>query len=90
MTDDEWSTFLDFAKNKSLELDDIYYLMKRKERESNIADNARHQVASQMKKIQEQPRSLATAGSATVETSKDDQVFETLLGIDHELDNAFG
>ena len=89
MTDDEWSTFLDFAKNKSLELDDIYYLMKRKERESNIADNARHQVASQMKKVQEQPRSLATAGSATVETSKDDQVFETLLGIDHELENAF-
>ena len=64
--------------------------MKRKERESNIADNARHQVASQMKKVQEQPRSLATAGSATVETSKDDQVFEALLGIDHELDNAFG
>ena len=89
MTDDEWSTFLDFAKNKSLELDDIYYLMKRKERESNIADNARQQVASQMKKVQEQPRSLATAGSATVETSQDDQVFETLLGIDHELDNAF-
>ena len=90
MTDNEWSTFVDFAKNKSLELDDIYYLMKRKERESNIADNARHQVASQMKKVQEQPRSLATAGSATVETSKDDQVFETLLGIDHELENAFG
>jgi hypothetical protein len=89
MTDNEWSTFVDFAKNKSLELDDIYYLMKRKERETNIADNARHQVASQMKKIQEQPRSLATAGSATVETSKDDQVFETLLGIDHELENAF-
>ena len=90
MTDNEWSTFVDFAKNKSLELDDIYYLMKRKERESNIADNARQQVASQMKKVQEQPRSLATAGSATVETSQDDQVFETLLGIDHELDNAFG
>ena len=90
MTDNEWSTFVDFAKNKSLELDDIYYLMKRKERESNIADNARHQVASQMKKVQEQPRSLATAGSATVETSQDDQVFETLLGIDHELENAFG
>ena len=90
MTEDEWSTFVDFAKNKSLELDDIYYLMKRKERESNIADNARHQVASQMKKVQEQPRSLATAGSATVETSQDDQVFETLLGIDHELENAFG
>ena len=90
MTDDEWSTFVDFAKNKSLELDDIYYLMKRRERESNIADNARQQVATQMKKTQEQPRSLATAGSATVETSQDDQVFDTLLGIDQKLDNAFG
>ena len=90
MTDNEWSTFVDFAKNKSLELDDIYYLMKRKERESNIADNARQQVATQMKKTQEQPRSLATAGSATVETSKDDQVFDSILGIDQKLDNAFG
>ena len=90
MTDNEWSTFVEFAKNKSLELDDIYYLMKRKERESNIADNARQQVATQMKKVQEQPRSLATAGSATVETSQDDQVFDTLLGIDQKLDNAFG
>ena len=90
MTDNEWSTFVDFAKNKSLELDDIYYLMKRKERESNIADNARQQVATQMKKTQEQPRSLATAGSAAVETSQDDQVFDALLGIDQKLDNAFG
>ena len=89
MTDDEWSTFVEFAKNKSLELDDIYYLMRRKERESNIADNARQQVATQMKKVQEQPRSLATAGSVPVETSQDDQVFDALLGIDQKLDNAF-
>jgi hypothetical protein len=90
MTENEWSTFVDFAKNKSLELDDIYYLMKRKERESNIADNARDQVATQMKKVQQQPRSLATAGSAPVEQSQDDQVFDTLLGIDQKLDNVFG
>ena len=89
MTEDEWSTFVKFAKNKSLELDDIYYLMRRKERESNIADNARQQVATQMKKVQEQPRSLATAGSVPVETSQDDQVFDALLGIDQKLDNAF-
>ena len=90
MTEDEWSTFVEFAKNKSLELDDIYYLMRRKERESNIADNARQQVATQMKKVQEQPRSLATAGSVEVEISQDDQVFDALLGIDQKLDNAFG
>ena len=90
MSDEEWSHFVDFAKNKSLELDDIYYLMKRKERESNIADNARQQVATQMKKTQEQPRSLATAGNIEVDTTPEDKLFDTILGIDNELDNAFG
>ena len=90
MGDEEWSNFVDFAKNKSLELDDIYYLMKRKERESNIADNARQQVATQMKKTQEHPRSLATAGNVEIDTTPEDKLFDTILGIDNELDNAFG
>ena len=42
-----------------------------------------------MKKVQEQPRSLATAGSTPLEQSQDDQIFDTLLGIDQKLDNAF-
>ena len=90
MSDGEWSEFVDFAKSKSLELEDIYFLMNRKKRDTNIADNARQQVATQMKKTQNQPRSLATAGSTTVEQSKDDQVFDALMGIDQELENAFG
>ena len=90
MTDGEWSEFVDFAKSKSLELEDIYFLMNRKKRDANIADNARQQVATQMKKTQNQPRSLATAGSTAVEQTQDDQVFDSLMGIDRELDNAFG
>ena len=90
MTDGEWSEFVDFAKSKSLELEDIYFLMNRKKRDANIADNARQQVATQMKKTQNQPRSLATAGSTTVEQTQDDQVFDALMGIDQQLDNAFG
>ena len=38
MSDEEWSTFTDFAKSKSLELEDIYYFMNRKNRDSQIAD----------------------------------------------------
>ena len=90
MSDGEWSEFVDYAKSKSLELEDIYFLMNRKKRDANIADNARQQVATQMKKTQNQPRSLATAGSTAVEQTQDDQVFDSLMGIDRELDNAFG
>jgi len=90
MTDDEWTTFVDFAKTKSLELEDIYFLKNRESREANIADSTREQVASQMRKAQLQPRSLATAGSTPVEQSQDDSVFDAIAGLDSELDSAFG
>ena len=90
MTDDEWKDFVGFAKSKSLELEDIYFLKNRQNREANIADNTRQQMADQMRKAQDQPRSLATAGSTTVEQSPDDSVFDVIAGLDSELDSVFG
>ena len=90
LSDEEWETFVDFAKSKSLELDDIYYLKNRKNRDANIADNTRQQMADQMRKAQAQPRSLATAGGTQVEQSTDDRVFESILGVDSQLDEVFG
>ena len=43
-----------------------------------------------MKKAQDQPRSLATAGSIPVEKSQDDSVFDAIVGLDSELESAFG
>ena len=90
MSDDEWKTFVDFAKSKSLELEDIYYLKTRQNREANIADNTREQIADQMRKTQEQPASLASAGSVEVEQSPEDSVFDAIKGLDSELESAFG
>jgi len=90
MSDEEWSTFVDFAKSKSLELDDIYYLKNRENRDANIADSTREQMAQQMRKTQEQPSSLASAGSIATEQSADDSVFDAIAGLDSELESAFG
>jgi hypothetical protein len=90
MSDEEWNDFVAYAKGKSLELDDIYYLKNRQNRDTKIADDARNKVATQMKKAQDQPRSLATAGSVPVETSQDDSVFDAIVGLDSDLESAFG
>ncbi len=91
MNDEEWSRFVKFAKDKSLQLDDIYFLMNRGKREQNIARNANEQVSQQMKRVKQKPQSLATAGSQEQQdSSHDDQVFDSILGIDRQLDNAFG
>ena len=89
MSDEEWSQFTDFAKSKSLELEDIYYLMNRKNRDEQIADNARQEIHNKMREVQNQPTTLATQGSTQVEKSHDDSVFDSILGSGSELEKAF-
>ena len=89
MTDDEWEIFVDFAKSKSLELDDIYYLMNRGNRDEKIADSTRREMHDKMREVQQQPGTLATQGSVQTETSPDDSVFYAILGETNELENAF-
>tara|TARA_Y100001951_G_C11252651_1_gene247409 strand:+ start:128 stop:991 length:864 start_codon:yes stop_codon:yes gene_type:complete len=90
MSDEEWSNFVDFAKSKSLELDDIYYLMNRNNRDEKIADNTRQEIQEKMRTVQDTPDSLATTGGTQVEESPDDRVFKAILGSDSELEEAFG
>ena len=90
LSDEEWETFVDFAKSKSLELDDIYYLMNRKNRDEKIADSTRQEMHDKMRETQDRPNSLATTGGTQVEKSTDDRVFDSILGVDNELEKAFG
>lgn len=89
MNDEQWKEFTEFAKSKSLELEDIYYLMNRKNRDTEIADTTRQQIQDKMKAVQGQPSTLATQGSVAVEKSQDDSVFDTILGSGNELEKAF-
>ena len=89
MSEDEWRNFTEFAKSKSLELEDIYYLMNRKNRDVQIADNARQEIHNKIREVQQQPATLATQGSTAVEKSSDDRVFETILGSGSEIEKAF-
>ena len=90
LTHDQWEDFTKFAKNKTLELEDILYLKNRETREQNIAKEASKGVAAHMRDTQSRPRSLATSGSAQVDKSADDQIFDSILGSDREFDNIFG
>ena len=89
MTDDKWGQFVDYAKSKSLELDDIYYLMNRSNRDEQIADNTREELHQKMRHVQQIPGTLANTGGAQVEESPDDRVFDAILGSDTMLEEAF-
>jgi ATP-dependent Lon protease len=90
MNDSEWNDFKTFAENQSLSLDDIYYLKNRGLREENIAKSASGNAVRKVQETQQRPKSLATKGSTKVETSEDAQIFDSILGVDKELEHAFG
>jgi hypothetical protein len=91
LSEDQWNEFMTFAKGKTLQLEDIYYLMNRGKREQQIAQNANQEVTNQMKKVKERPQSLASQGSASEpQKTPEDSVFEEILGIDRTLDNVLG
>jgi|TARA_Y100000310_G_scaffold159988_1_gene159677 uncharacterized protein (UPF0147 family) len=84
MDGDQWTEFVDFAKNKKLSLEDIYYLKNRETRDRNIQRSAQNEVSQQMQNMRERPQSLASAGSTpTSESSPDDKVFDQLLDGDN-------
>ena len=91
LSEEQWTDFVSFAKNKTLQLDDIYYLMNRGNREKQIAQSANQEVTNQMKRVQQRPQSLASTGSSPEpQKSPEDSVFEEILGIDRTLDNVLG
>ena len=92
MSDEQWSKFVDYANSRSLSLDDIYFLQNRNSRDKTVADSARKDMTEQMRRVRQKPQSASSVGGADRSdgVSEDDQVFNSILGIDSELESAFG
>jgi len=92
MNDEEWKEFISFANSRSLSLDDIYYLKNRQNRDKNVANSARKDMTEQMKRVRQKPQSASAVGGASRsgDVSQDDQVFNSILGLDSELESMFG
>ena len=91
MTNEEWNEFVDYSKSRTLTLDDIYYLKNRDNRDKQVANSTREEMKNQMQRVRSKPQSAARAGSqGTPQKSGDDNIFDSILVIDKELDSMFG
>ena len=91
MSNEEWNDFVEYGKSRTLTLDDIYYLKNREGRDKQVANSTREEMKDQMQRVRSKPQSAAKAGSqGTPQKSGDDNIYESILGIDKELDSMFG
>ena len=86
----EFNELQNWASNRDLTMDDIYYLKNRENVASNVANNTKKEMLNQMKAVRDIPMSASNANSAPDERSPDDAVFDILKGMDEGAENLFG
>ena len=58
---------------------------------ANIANNAKKDVLNQMKNVREIPTTASDANNqGTAEQSPESKLFESMMGLDDDVDNLFG
>ena len=91
MTDEQYNTFVDEAKQHVLTLEDIHYLLNKEKTAANTAKSTKEDMLSQMRTVRNIPTSASGANSqGSKEQSAEDNIFDSLKGVDDELDNLFG
>ena len=91
MSDDEYKEMVNTAKNHTLTLEDIHYLLNRDKVQANVAKSTKDGMVKQMKNVRNMPTSASGANSqGNNQKNPDDSIFDALLGSDSDLDNLFG
>ena len=91
MSDEQFAELVGKAKQHQLTLDDIHYLVNRDRANQNVANATKSEMLNQMQNVRNIPASASGANSqGDGKPSFEDEVFDTLLGSDGNIDNLFG
>ena len=92
MSDADFEAFKVNAKQHTMTLDDINYLLNRDKTNANVANATKQDMLNQMKNVRNMPASASGANSQgnKENQSVDRDVFDSILGSDNNVDNLFG
>ena len=91
MTEDEFISFKEQAKSRKLSIDDVYYLLNKDKANKNVANSTKQDMLTQMKNVRNIPSTASDSNNqGSADKSKEDQLFDGILGLDGSVDNLFG
>ena len=91
MTPEQFKSFKQAAKSRSLTLDDVYYLLNKDRANQNVANSTKQDMLNQMKNVRDIPTTVSDSNSQGVaKKSDEDSMFDTMLSVDGDVDNLFG
>jgi len=89
MTDDTYTSMMNWANEHETSLEDIYYLQNRDSRDQKVAGGAKTEMLKQMKSVREIPSSVSNHNATVVDVKHDDMVFDSLKTVDEGLEGIF-
>ena len=91
MTEEEFKSFRENAKERKLTLDDVYFILNKDKANTNVANATKEQMLSQMKNVRNMPTSASDSNSqGSGKKGAADSIFDGLLDLDGNVDNLFG
>ena len=89
ISDDEYSTMMDWAGRHKTSLEDIYYLKNRGQRDQKVAKGAKEDMLKQMKSVRDIPTSVSNQNTVKADVRHEDALFEALKNVDEGLEGLF-
>jgi len=89
MSEEDYATLVEEAKNHTLSLDDIHYLLNKDKTKTNIANSTKADMLKQMKTARDIPTTASGTNSQGSTNTHYDDVFDAIIGTDSIVDNLF-
>ena len=89
MSEEDYATLVEEAKNHTLSLDDIHYLLNKDKTKTNIANSTKADMLKQMKTARDIPTTAGGTNSQGKTNTHYDDVFDAIVGTDSIVDNLF-
>jgi hypothetical protein len=89
MTDEGFQEMVEKAKGHTMTLDDIHLLLNRDQSNRNVANATKKDMLNQMQNVRNVPASASGASSTQVDVNPENAMFDSILGIDNEVDTLF-
>tara|TARA_R110002020_G_scaffold443294_2_gene654534 strand:+ start:858 stop:1730 length:873 start_codon:yes stop_codon:yes gene_type:complete len=91
MSNEKFELFKKAASQKTMTLDDAYFLINKDMQAKNIANNTKQDMLNQMKNVRNIPTSASDSNNqGNSQKTPDNTVFDNMLGLDEDVDNLFG
>ncbi len=80
MSQEQFDSMVEKAKEHKLSLDDIYYVLNREKNATNVRNSTQKEMISQMKNVRNMPTSQSNQNNTWDSQSTEEQMFDSIFG----------